>query len=112
VSPASRNRLEALIADRSTPSKVVWRAEIVLATADWCGTNEYCARCKRRNVVSYQVPEEIKRLVLLGRWRSDVCPSCFDELAERVRIRYRFEDVSAVSWSDMPAPRARPRGKR
>jgi hypothetical protein len=66
---------------------------------------QHCARCKRRNVVSYHVPEEIKRLVLLGRWKTGVCPSCFDELAEQGRIRYSFEDVSAVSWSDTPAPR-------
>jgi hypothetical protein len=44
VSPASRARLAALIADRNTPSKVVWRAEIVLATADGCGTNEIMRR--------------------------------------------------------------------
>jgi hypothetical protein len=63
-------------------------------------------------VVSYHVPEEIKRLVLLNRWKSGVCAECFDELAEQGRIRYRFEDVSAVSWSDMPAPKTRPRRKR
>jgi hypothetical protein len=73
---------------------------------------EYCARCKRRNVVSYTVPEEIKRLVLLSRWKTGVCPSCFDELAEQGRIRYSFEDVSAVSWSDVPAPKTKPRRKR
>jgi hypothetical protein len=73
---------------------------------------QYCARCKRRNVVSYTVPEETKRLVLLGRWKTGVCPSCFDELAEQGRIRYSFGDVSAVSWSDVPAPRTSPRGKR
>ena len=73
---------------------------------------QHCARCKRRNVVSYHVPEEIKRLVLLNRWKTGVCPSCFDELAEQGRIRYSFEDVSAVSWSDMPAPKTRPRRKR
>jgi hypothetical protein len=72
----------------------------------------HCARCKRRNVVSYHVPGEIWRLVLLGRWKTGVCPSCFDELAERGGIRYRFEDASAVSWSDMPTPKARPRMKR
>jgi hypothetical protein len=69
----------------------------------------YCARCKRRNVVSYHVPEEVKRLVLLNRWKTGVCPSCFDELAEQGGIRYGFEDASAVSWSDLPAPKARPR---
>src|SRR3954468_628961 len=40
VSPSNRARLTALIDDRNTPSKVVWRAEIVLATADGHGTNE------------------------------------------------------------------------
>jgi hypothetical protein len=34
---------------------------------------QHCARCKRRMVVSYHVPEEIKRLVLLNRWKSGVC---------------------------------------
>ena len=40
VSPSNRARLEGLIGDRNTSSKVVWRAEIVLATADGHGTNE------------------------------------------------------------------------
>ena len=39
VSPANRARLEAIIADRNSSSKAVWRAEIVLATADGLGTN-------------------------------------------------------------------------
>jgi hypothetical protein len=73
---------------------------------------QHCARCKRRNVVSYHVPEEAKRLVLLGRWKTGVCPSCFDELAEQAGIRYSFEEVSAVSWSDMPAPKTTRRGRR
>jgi hypothetical protein len=73
---------------------------------------QHCARCKRRNVVNYTVSEEIKRLVLLNRWKSGVCASCFDELAEQGRIRYSFQDVSAVSWSDVPAPKTSPRRKR
>ena len=44
VSPSNRARLTALIDDRNTPSKVVWRAEIVLATADGHGTNEIMRR--------------------------------------------------------------------
>jgi trehalose utilization protein len=40
VSPANRARLEAIIADRNSLAKHVWRAEIVLATADGHGTNE------------------------------------------------------------------------
>jgi hypothetical protein len=37
VSPANiRRRLKALVQDRNTPQKHVWRAEIVLLTADGC----------------------------------------------------------------------------
>ena len=39
-----RKALEALIANRNTPSKVVWRAQIILATAEGCGTNEIIRR--------------------------------------------------------------------
>ena len=34
VTSEDRVRLERLVADRNTPAKVVWRARIVLATAD------------------------------------------------------------------------------
>ena len=44
VSPLARARLEAIIADRNSSSKVVWRAEIVLATADGLGTNAIMKR--------------------------------------------------------------------
>ena len=38
VSPADRRRLEALVGDRNTAQKHVWRAEIVLLSADGLGT--------------------------------------------------------------------------
>src|SRR5258706_6984129 len=47
VSPSTRARLVALIGARKTPSKVVWRAKIVLATADGHGTNEIMRRTGR-----------------------------------------------------------------
>ena len=37
---ADRHRLEAIVLDRSAPQKHVWRANIILATADGCGTAE------------------------------------------------------------------------
>jgi hypothetical protein len=40
VTRAARHRLEAMVLDRSAPQKHVWRANIVLATADGCGTAE------------------------------------------------------------------------
>jgi len=44
VSPADRAWLERLVADRNTPRKVVWRASIVLATAEGVGTMEIMRR--------------------------------------------------------------------
>jgi hypothetical protein len=40
VSPASRARLDAIVADRNSPQKHVWRARIVLLSADGAGTVE------------------------------------------------------------------------
>lgn len=47
VSPANRAKLDAIIADRNSSSKLVWRAKIVLATADGHGTNEIMRRTKK-----------------------------------------------------------------
>jgi transposase len=44
VGPANRARLEAIITDRNSSSKAVWRAKIVLATADGLGTNAIMKR--------------------------------------------------------------------
>ena len=38
VSAADRARLEAIVADRNSPQKHVWRARIILATGEGCGT--------------------------------------------------------------------------
>jgi transposase len=44
VSAADRARLEAVAADRNSPQKHVWRARIVLAAAEGCGTTEIMRR--------------------------------------------------------------------
>lgn len=51
-------------------------------------TGPTCDRCKRRNVTTFSVnPPEAYNTVMLNRWRT-ICPSCFDEEAERGRITY------------------------
>jgi hypothetical protein len=40
LTAADRSRLEAICADRKTPQKHVWRAQIVLLSADGVGKNE------------------------------------------------------------------------
>ena len=62
----------------------------------------HCARCKRRSVVAFRVPEEMERLVAwccLGRRKSGVCITCFDELVEQAGVALTFEDVLSISWS-------------
>src|SRR5262245_25245190 len=44
VTWADRRRLEAIVSDRCAPQKHVWRAQIILATADGCGTAEIMRR--------------------------------------------------------------------
>jgi hypothetical protein len=40
VTRTDRHRLEAIVSDRCAPQKHVWRARIILATAEGCGTTE------------------------------------------------------------------------
>jgi Homeodomain-like domain len=44
VSAADRERLAAVVADRNSPQKHVWRVRIILATAEGCGTAEIMRR--------------------------------------------------------------------
>jgi transposase len=44
VGATDRQRLAAIVADRNSPQKHVWRAQIVLLTADGCGTTEIMRR--------------------------------------------------------------------
>jgi hypothetical protein len=44
LSPDDRVELQSLVTNRNTPRKVVWRAQIVLATADGHGTVEIMRR--------------------------------------------------------------------
>jgi len=50
VTRANRHRFEAIVSDRSAPQQHVWRANIILATADGCGTAEIMAPVGRTSV--------------------------------------------------------------
>src|SRR5215207_7988204 len=54
VSGADRRRLEEIIADRSAPQKHVWRATIILATADGYGTAEIMRRSGKSKPVVWR----------------------------------------------------------
>jgi transposase len=54
VSAADRRRLEAIVADRNALQKHVWRASIVLGTADGCGTAEIMRRSGKSKPVVWR----------------------------------------------------------
>jgi transposase len=57
VTPDDRRRLEAIVSDRSAPQKHVWRAKIILATADGCGTSEIMRRSGKAKPVVWRWQE-------------------------------------------------------
>jgi Homeodomain-like domain len=57
VTPEGRRRFEALVSDRRAPQKHVWRAIIVLATADGCGTAEIMRRSGKSKPVVWRWQE-------------------------------------------------------
>jgi len=46
--PGDRERLEGVVSDRKSPQHHVWRARIVLLTADGAGTMAICAATGKR----------------------------------------------------------------
>src|SRR5258705_5209060 len=54
VTRADRDRLEAIVSDRSAPQKHVWRANIILATAEGCGTAEIMRRSGKSKPVVWR----------------------------------------------------------
>ena len=54
VTPADRRQLEAIVADRGAAQKHVWRANIILATADGCGTAEILRRAGKSKPVVWR----------------------------------------------------------
>src|ERR1700745_3225274 len=54
VTPTDRRRLEAIVRDRGAPQKHVWRANIILATADGCGTAEIMRRSGKSKPVVWR----------------------------------------------------------
>jgi hypothetical protein len=54
VTRADRHRLEAIVSDRSAPQKYVWRANIILATVDGCGTPEIMRRSGKSKPVVWR----------------------------------------------------------
>jgi transposase len=61
VSAADRRRLETIVADRNSPQKHVWRARIVLLTADGLGTNAVMAATGKSKTTVWRWQERFMR---------------------------------------------------
>src|SRR5512135_2974370 len=75
VSAADRAWLEAVMADRNSPQKRVWRARIILATADGLGTNEIMRRSGKSKPCVWRWPERLAVEGMAGLLRDQTRPS-------------------------------------
>ena len=66
VTREDRRRLKAIVSDRSAPQKHVWRANIILATADGCGTTEIMRRSGKSKPVVWRWQERFMQVGVDG----------------------------------------------
>ena len=83
VTADDRQRLAAIVADRNSPQKHVWRANIVLLTADGCGTVEIM---RRAGVSKTAVWRWQARFMTDPQRSPERTHFCSPELTQRVRI--------------------------
>src|SRR6202790_2071905 len=88
VTAAERDRLEAIVADRNSPQKHVWRAGIVLATADGLGTVAIMRHTAKSKTVVWRWQERFAQEGVDGLLRDKTRPSWVKpfgpEVAERI----------------------------
>jgi transposase len=88
VSPSVRRRLQGLIGNRNAAQKHVWRAEIVLLSADGVGTNEIMRRTGTSKTCVWRWQERFMEEGFDGLLRDKTRPSRVAplgvEVAERV----------------------------
>ncbi len=87
LGPADRAQLEALCANRNTARKVVWRAEIVLATADGCGTSEIMRRAQTSKPTVWRWQERYLDEGVAGLRRDKTRPSRVPPLPRETRLK-------------------------
>ena len=75
LKPADRRRLKLLARDRNAPQKHVWRAEIVLLSADGIGTNEIMRRTGKSKTCVWRWQERFMQAGYDGLLRDKTRPS-------------------------------------
>ena len=97
VSPADRKRLTALINDRNSPHKHVWRAEIVLLSADGVGTVEIMRHSGKSKTCVWRWQERFAEPGFEGLLRDKTRPSRIPPLGPEVGER-----VVVLTLADPP----------
>ena len=98
VSTADRARLESVVADRNSPQKHVWRAGIILATADGFGTAEIIRRTGKSKPCVWRWQARFMTEGVDGLLRDKTRPSRVPPLGPEVAER-----VVALTLTDPPA---------
>src|ERR1700730_212292 len=98
VSRSDRRRLQALVADRNASQKHVWRAEIVLLTADGLGTNEIMRRTAKSKTCVWRWQERFMEEGFDGLLRDKTRPSRIRPLGSNITER-----VVTLTQTDPPA---------
>mgnify|MGYP003646402152 CR=1 FL=1 len=104
LSPADRAELQSLAADRNTPRKFVWRAEIVLATVDRHGTNEIMRRANTSKPTVWRWQARSLDEGMDGLKRDKTRPSRVPPLPQETRLKVIEKTVqenppNATHWS-------------
>jgi transposase len=87
VNAADRARLEAVVADRNSPQKHVWRARIVLLTAEGNGTVEIMRRTGKSKTAVWRWQERFMTAGVDGLLRDKTRPSRVAPLGREVTER-------------------------
>jgi transposase len=97
LTPPDRRRLEAITKDRNAPQKHVWRAAIVLATADGIGTNEIMRQTGTSKTCVWRWQQRFMEAGVDGLLRDKTRPSRIPRLGPEVAER-----VVALTLTDPP----------
>lgn len=87
VTPEDRRRLEAIIGDRNRPQKQVWRARIILLTAEGIGTNGIVRATGKDKTVVWRWQERFMHQGVDGLLRDKTRPPGKPPLAPEVVAR-------------------------
>jgi transposase len=97
VSESDRVRLAAIVADRNSPQKHVWRARIVLMTGDGIGTNTIMRQTGKSKVTVWRWQERFMAQGVDGLVRDKTRPSRIPRLPTTVHER-----TVALTQTDPP----------